>query len=566
VNFIENCDKDEKIRSQIKKIDFLGKTVWIYENEDFRITMISQADLWAEGWNEEEDKYEGSKWGKYIRAPEIFFKILEKGKDLFVPLKRIATIRRGFTTGANEFFYLTQERINELGIEREFWMHPVKYDEWLKIKDTIPKEDIWIDRNGEYFKQSQYAKEYRLDDVLINGNVIWVPNYVIKSPRECNSIIVNPKDLKYRVLLIHKDKEELRGTNVLKYIEWGEEQGFHERPTCASRQRWYELSEVQGNLLCMMSLNDRHIFWLNEVNSFIDARLYGIFLHPNYSDKARILSAILNSSFVPIFVELWGRMNLGQGALDVKVYEYGNIPIIEPSAVENHADKIYAILNEISRRKIESVFEEIGAKAPEEVSIDKVEPKRRALDKIIMENILGLSKEDQVEVYKAVIDLVKTRIERAKTVTRRKKKKSVDIEALANSIVTRLNTKIEKFPDAYLTDYKGLWSKEIKIPNGQPMIGSDVNGFYVQVRGEEVYRSWNREEAKFVYFAALTGSNIVKIPSDKQVIALAVRSFEEKYKKLKEDVDELLSTLINDLKIRREVEEKVWKKIFQSSG
>jgi hypothetical protein len=45
VNFVENCDKGEKIRSQVKKIDFLGKTLWIYENEFFRITMISQAEL-----------------------------------------------------------------------------------------------------------------------------------------------------------------------------------------------------------------------------------------------------------------------------------------------------------------------------------------------------------------------------------------------------------------------------------------------------------------------------------------------------------------------------------------
>jgi type I restriction-modification system DNA methylase subunit len=562
VNFVENCDKDEKIRSQMKKIDFLGKTLWIYEDENFRITMISQADLWAEGWNEEENKYDGSKWGKYIRAPEIFFKILEKGKDLFVPLKKIATVRRGFTTGANEFFYLTQERINKLGIEREFWMHPVKYDEWLKIKDLIPTEDIWIDRNGEYFKQSQYAEEYRLDDVLIDGNVIWIPNYVIKSPRECSSIIVNPKDLKYRVLLIHKDKEKLRGTNVLKYIEWGEQQGFHKRPTCASRQIWYELNEVQGNLLCMMSLNDRHIFWLNEANSFIDARLYGIFLHPNYSDKARILSAILNSFFVPIFVELWGRANLGQGALDVKVYEYENMPIIDPSVLENHADKIYAVLNEFSRRKIKSVFEEIGAKSPDEVSIERVEPTRRALDKIIMENILGLTEEEQIEVYKAVIDLVKTRIEKAKTVVRKRKKKDVDIEALANGIVRRLNTKVGKFPSDYLTNYKGLWSNEIKIPIGQPILGSDINGFYVRVRGEEIYRGWNQEEAKFIYFAALTGASSVRLPLDKQATRIAVEAFEKDYNKLKEEVGTLLLTLIPDVKVRKKVEDRVWGLLF----
>jgi len=566
VNFIENCDKDEKIRNQMKKIEFLGKTLWIYENKDLRITMISQADLWAEGWNEEENKYEGSKWGKYIRAPEIFFNILEKGKELFVPLKKIAEVRFGIKTGANEFFYLTQERIYELGIEREFWMHPVKYDEWLKIKDFIPKEDIWIDKNGEYFKKSQYAEEYKLDDVLIDGNVIWIPNYIIKSPRECKSIIVNPKDLKYRVLLIHKDKEELRETNVLKYIELGEEQGFHKRPTCASKQRWYELSEVQGNLLCMMSLNDRHIFWLNEVNSFIDARLYGILLKPSHSDKARILATILNSSFVPIFVELWGRVNLGQGALDVKVYEYANMPIIEPTIVEPYINKIYAILDEISKRNIESVFKEIGAETPEEVLIDKVEPKRRALDKIIMGSVLGLIEEEQVDVYKAVIDLVKTRIERAKTVARRKKKKDVDIEALANGIVDRLNTKIEKFPDTYLTGYKGLWSKEIKFPKGQPTFGSDINGFYVRIGVEEVYRGWDYDEAKFIYFAALTGASSVKLPLDKNALIVALEAFEKDYRKLKEEVNTLLSTLISDAKVRKEVEDKVWSLLFSRQG
>ena len=38
-----------------------------------------------------------------------------------------------------------------------------------------------------------------------------MPNYVIKSPRECKSIVVKPEDLKYRVLMIHKDKKELEG-------------------------------------------------------------------------------------------------------------------------------------------------------------------------------------------------------------------------------------------------------------------------------------------------------------------------------------------------------------------
>lgn len=52
-------------------------------------------------------KYIGDKWGgKYLRAPDIYWTILEKGKDKLVRLGDIAEVRRGFTTGANEFFYL----------------------------------------------------------------------------------------------------------------------------------------------------------------------------------------------------------------------------------------------------------------------------------------------------------------------------------------------------------------------------------------------------------------------------------------------------------------------------
>ena len=561
VDFIENCDKDERIRSQMKKIEFLGKTLWIYENEDYRITMISQADLWAEGWDEEGNRYEGAKWGKYIRAPEIFFKILEKGKELFVPLKKVATVRRGFTTGANEFFYLTQEKINEFKIEREFWMHPVKYDEWLKIKDFIPREDVWIDEDGEYFKQSQYAEKYELDDVVIDGNVIWIPNYVIKSPRECKSIVVNPRDLKYRVLIVHKDKKELQGTNVLKYIEWGEEQGFHKRPTCKSRRRWYELSEVSGQVYWVKSVDDTHFTPYSPVKLFIDQRVYSLSVKESIPLEAIV--AFLNSAIYFLTKELYGRVNLGEGALDTAVYEIPRYPIVIPELNETKSKQIVDALNEISKRNISSVFKEFGADNVEEVSADKVKPDRRELDKIIFE-ILNLNRIEQLEVYKAVIDLVRTRIERAKTVARRKKKKGVNVEALANGIVNRLTTKIRKFPEFYLSDYKGLWSDEIKIPEGKPTMGSDIGGFYVQVRGKEVYRSWDQDEVKFVYFAALTGASSVKLPLDKQAMKTAVDTFEKDYNSLKQEVDNIIQMLIPDMKIRKKVKDKVWGNIFEA--
>ena len=85
------------------------------------------------------------------------------------------------TTGANAFFYLDVEQIQAWGIE----------DEFLKP--------------------------------------------VIKSPRECKSILVDPSQLQFKLFMCHADKAALAGTAALDYIEWGESQGFHQRPSCRSR-------------------------------------------------------------------------------------------------------------------------------------------------------------------------------------------------------------------------------------------------------------------------------------------------------------------------------------------
>ena len=54
------------------------------------------------------------------------FEILEKCKNKLVPLKEIAEIRRGCTTGINEFFYLDDEKIRQWGVEKEFLVPVIK--------------------------------------------------------------------------------------------------------------------------------------------------------------------------------------------------------------------------------------------------------------------------------------------------------------------------------------------------------------------------------------------------------------------------------------------------------
>ncbi|MBA7677730.1 hypothetical protein ES703_85993 [subsurface metagenome] len=53
---------------------------------------------------------------------------------------------------------------------------------------------------------------------------------------------------------------------------------------------------------------------------------------------------------------------------------------------------------------------------PENVSLKKVLPDQRELDKVVFEAIGFTEEEEQLEVYQAVVELVKNRLARARSV------------------------------------------------------------------------------------------------------------------------------------------------------
>ena len=385
---------------RLRAIDDLKRTILahdeLYENDELRVFPKSQKDLWDEGFDAEEGKYVGAKWGKYLRAPDIFFTILKKGKDKLVPLKEIAHVKRGFTTGANEFFYLTEAEIKRRRIEKEFWTHR--------------------DKKGR-----------------------WVPNCVIKSPRECESIVVKLEDLQYRVLMIHKDKEDLAGTNVLRYIRQGEAQKFHERPTCASRRRWYDLGRwAKPHLVWSDAYNDRYAVY-DTRQTWGDKRFF--FIYVRKSSYQTTLHGYLNCSIVPLMIEIDGITNLGEGAIYTNVYQLQRLSV-PPSNVR--ITGLAPALKQLAKRPVQSVFDEFGASSPDEVTLETVKPDRRELDRIVMGDILGLTDEEQREVYRAVLDLVKSRLERAKSVRNKKTKGGIDVEAAKHSILERMNEETDE--------------------------------------------------------------------------------------------------------------------------
>jgi hypothetical protein len=171
--------------------------------DDFRVYQAKQQDLLEEGFEKEKKqkqigriiplagKYKGNKWGgKYLRAPDIYFKILEKAGDKLVRLGDIAEVRRGFTTGCNQFFYLDDAKIKEWGIEEEF------------LKPFL-------------FSLKEVGK-YEVDSAL----------------------------LKRKVFCCYDSKNVLKKSGkdgALRYILWGEHKKFDRRPSVTNRNHWYSL-------------------------------------------------------------------------------------------------------------------------------------------------------------------------------------------------------------------------------------------------------------------------------------------------------------------------------------
>ena len=388
----------EKQLHRLNEIDKLKRTILahndFYENKELRISPKRQQDLWEEGYDSEGEEFVGAKWGKYLRAPEIFFKIFLKCKDKLVPLKEVADVRRGFTTGANEFFYLTQEEIKQKGIEEKFWKHNDKA-----------------------------------------GNL--VANKVIVSPRECKRVVPTTDDLNKIVLSINYEKEELDGKKVLSYIKKGEHKGFHQRPTCASRKIWYNLDlKEPWPILFPMIHHDRQTVVSNKSQFQVDHNLFEI--KPKNKRDTLPLLCFLLSTVSMMFKEFSGRVNLGEGALKTEGIDVEKLLVIKNVANDARI-KLKRLAKKYPNPEIDSIFQDLNAENPDEISLENIRPARRELDKIIMGDILGLNDEEQLQVYRSTIDLVKARIQRSQTFNKKIKiTKQYRVEDVTNNIVTRI--------------------------------------------------------------------------------------------------------------------------------
>ena len=380
----------EKVKATALKKEIVELVKNIISNSEYRVFPFSQTDLLEDGWEYKETfegkrfasgTYVGNKWGgKFLRAPEIFYTILDKGDKNLVLLNKLTdVILPGCYTGINDFFYISDSVIESFKIEEAY------------VKSII--------RNADSIKTL---------------NITTTPNnYVLQVPPLSKKELINEGH-----------------SGVVSYIEWGEKQATRERQktesgirwpnveTVKHRKYWYSIPErnlTPTRLFMQYVSNERFYCPYSNLPLTSDRAFHRLFVKSDVDYKE--VAAILNSTVQTFFVMLLGRSNLGQGALKFETSDAKRILTLDPRRFNvNSKQKLQDNLGKLGKRKVQSVFEEVGISYNK--SIREQEPRplpdRAELDNIIFDE-LGLTQDERREVYWSVCELVKQRIDKARS-------------------------------------------------------------------------------------------------------------------------------------------------------
>lgn len=298
------------------------------DNEKFRLTQKNQWDLHEEGMEyggkkgEKEiggGEYAGNKWGgKYLKAPEIYWKILEKGEGKLMKLGDIV----------------------------------------LKIKRN----------NLENFPNWQILEEN------FTGRSDQFP--FLHSLKDTKSISINLSNLK----------------------------SFKKTPS--NKNTKYLVPDIISNRFV-----GERIFFIEGGDFLVNDSFFIAKLRDEIDKKRAVLS--INSTLSLFLLEIIGRKTYSIGVMYIYGPEFTNCLLVKPDLITKKINKLY---DKFTKREIGSIFEECGIDRNKPIRKQDPNPllDRKALDDIVFD-ALSLTEEERKEVYWAVCELVKNRLEKARS-------------------------------------------------------------------------------------------------------------------------------------------------------
>jgi len=419
---------------------------------------IQDADL--NGATFFQGEYAGGKWGIYLRAPDIFFKLLDRCVSRLVPLGQLAEIRRGITSGADDFFYLrdtTEDEISKCSTGLQAGSPQIAQRFKYKWAMSLGRaKHVRICESGDRSRHLIEAKYLEPE---------------IHSLMEIDAIEIDPAKLSRKILLVSDPPEKLRGTHVLKYIKWGEREGFDQGSTVGQRaasRPWYDLTHLtRARLLWQKTHKYRHISPLNSGMLPANCRLYT--LQPSGVTENAFAGA-LNSTVVAMTKGLYGRFYGTEGTLDTEIVDCQSMLVPD--------------LRETSKRLLRQLETWIEANKSEPVGHlreELLKPSREQLDLLVLE-ALGLQDKEErrilcKELHRAMRTLhreyrdVELKANINKRITARQNHASP--HTLADEIWEEFDkTQLRAFPADFVPDSEP--AETVTLPAGKPKVIDDL--------------------------------------------------------------------------------------------
>ena len=344
-----------------------------------------------------ESEYAAGKWGRYLRAPDLYFEIMERFKSRFVQLGQLVAIRRGITTGCDAFFMPTDVTalvLAEYGDEKEF-----RKAVGIARKDVVAGNvRIIKDGAGTY---------HAIEPQFIRPEV----HSLMKVDRP----VVRGSDLDRVVVLVASPLSAIKGTHAYKYIKHGETATYAstkskavpvpQRSTCAARDPWYDLTKLvdPGFAFWPKSQQYRHIIPGNPHKIVCNCNLYDLGARELTKQQQQALVAVCNSTLIGLFKTFYGRYAGTEGNLKTEVIDVNLIDVPDPRGCSKQLlGRLAAALKLICARPVGGLVENALmdchtyeralelAKKPIKLPDELKQPDRRQLDDAVFE-LLGVT-------------------------------------------------------------------------------------------------------------------------------------------------------------------------------
>lgn len=353
--------------------NFLITTKANQNNDCFNINCVKQQILSVH-----------TKWSQFLKAPKVYFDILEKGRDTFKPLNYYAEVKRGYTTGCNEFFLVKD------------------------ITDHLTDLQLaTIVNNSDKFHTVKSIKAGDLRVIKNDLNELWLVEKeflrpIITSPKDVDDYHPTLKDIKFQLLLFDKTESQLRNKYAWAYILSGRRRRFHERETLSVRLNWYDVKErVIPNISFSYMINDFGKSFYGEF--YANDNFQTIYINDKKNETNIWL--FLNSTISWLLQQLTIRTNFGDGVGKIQTYDLANFPIINLDLSNEKIDL----------GKTRNYKEELGSPG----DLSTVNPQRLKLDNAILEAIGYENHEERekvlIELYCATYKLISTRLQKAQS-------------------------------------------------------------------------------------------------------------------------------------------------------